>query len=60
MKDERNWSVLLLLLFCTAVCVLVPGTLAFYMLYVGELQLFGLPCFTAVCDLCDQRHLLPL
>ena len=31
-------------LFC---CVLVPGTLALHLLYVDELRLFGLLCFTS-------------
>ena len=34
-------------LFC---CVLVPGTLALHLLYLGELRLFGLLCFTLVYD----------
>ena len=34
-------------LFC---CVLAIGTLALHLLYLDELRLFGLLCFTAVCD----------
>ena len=37
-------------LFC---CVLVPGTLVLHLLYLGELRLFGLLCFTTV--VCDHR-----
>ena len=33
--------------FC---CVLEPGTLALYLFYIDELRLFGLLCFTVVCD----------
>ena len=34
-------------LFC---CVLEPGTLALHLLYLDDLRLFGLLCFTVVCD----------
>ena len=34
-------------LFC---CVLVPGTLGLHLFYLDELRLFGLLCFTVVCD----------
>ena len=34
-------------LFC---CVLVPGTLALHLIYLDELRVFGLLCFTVVCD----------
>ena len=40
-------------LFC---CVLVPGTLAFHLLYLDELRLFGLLCLTV----CDHRNCISL
>ena len=35
-------------LFCC--CALVPGTLTLHLLYLNEMRLFGLLCFTVVCD----------
>ena len=37
-------------LFCRLCCVLVAGALALHLLYLDEMRLFGLLCFTVVCD----------
>ena len=37
-------------LWCGLFCVLVPGALVLHLPYLDKLRLFGLLCFTAVCD----------
>ena len=58
-KKQRAYVVKFLFFFMVwlpLLCSLVPGTLAFYLLYLDDLRLFGLLCFT-VCDhiICISR-----